>query len=77
VHVLSQLPPGIIRLVLCGQVLGFQILEQILQCLVLHHWTTTAKDMEQRRQLNKFAAAFANDCIPHHLQYRVRLPAHK
>jgi hypothetical protein len=77
VHVLSQLPPRIIRLVLRGQVLGFQTLEQILQCLVLGHWTTTAKDMEQHCQLNEFVAAFAYDCIPHHLQHRVRLPAHK
>jgi hypothetical protein len=75
--VLSQLPPRIIKPVLRGQVLGFQILEQISQRLILGHWTTTAQDMEQRRQLNEFAAAFAYHCIPHHLQHRVRLSAHK
>jgi hypothetical protein len=75
--VLSQLPSGIIRLVLRGQVLGFQTLEQISQGLILGHWTTTAQDMEQRCQLNEFAAAFAYDCIPHHLQHRVHLSAHK
>ena len=57
--------------------LGFQTLEWIVQRLVLGHWMTKAKDMEQHCQLNEFAVAFAYNCIPHHLQHHVCLPAYK
>jgi hypothetical protein len=52
-----------------------QILQQLIQRLILGHWTTTAKNMKQHCKLHKLPATFPDYGILHHLQHGVALPA--
>lgn len=70
VHVLCKLSTGIVGPV---QVFHLQVLEQITQRIVLVHWTTTAKNKEQHRNLDELVATFSSNGVLHHLQHGVNL----